>query len=115
MKIVKKSDWQLEKRRTYLRHKLFSEKDLDQKGCVLQIVVFKPGQDILKHYHQGMTETYIVLEGSGVVTINDTELILEKCDVLLIEKGDWHAIKNDGDEDFIIAISKYNIDDTFLW
>ena len=115
MKLVKRSDWVLEKRRTYLRYRVFSQNDLDLKGCVLQIVVFKSGQNILKHYHQGMTETYIVLGGSGLVTVNDVEMRLEKDDVLLIENGDWHSIKNDGIEDFIIAINKYNVDDTFLW
>ena len=115
MKLIKKNDWNLEKRRTYLRCRIFSQEDLDQQGCVLQIVVFKSGQEILKHYHQGMTETYIVLGGSGLVTVNDVEMRLEKDDILLIERTNWHSIKNDGDEDFIIAICKYNIDDTFLW
>ena len=115
MKIIKRSDWGLEKRRTYLRYRVFSQKDLDLKGCVLQIVVFKSGQEILKHYHKGMTETYIVLGGNGLVTVNDEEMRLEKDDILLIEKANWHSIKNDRPEDFIIAICKYNIDDTFLW
>ena len=115
MKLIKRSDWVLEKSRTYLRYRVFSQKDLDLKGCVLQIVVFKSGQNILNHYHKDMTETYIVLGGSGLVVINDVKLRLEKDDILLIEKGDWHSIKNDGAEDFIIAISKYNVDDTFLW
>ena len=115
MKLIKRDDWNLEKRRTYLRYRVFSPEDLDIKGCVLQIVVFKSGQEILKHYHKGMTETYIILGGCGTVTINDVEMQLEKNDILLIEKGDWHSIKNNDNEDFIIAISKYNTDDTFLW
>ena len=115
MKLIKRADWHLENRRTYLRYRVFSQNDLDQQGCVIQIVVFGPRKEILKHYHKGMTETYIVLEGSALVTVNDVEMRIEKNDILLIEKGDWHSIKNNGDESFVIAISKYNVDDTFLW
>lgn len=88
---------------------------MDQEGCAFQVAVFKPGEEILQHYHRDMTEIYIVLAGTALVTVNDVGMRCEKDDVLLIEKGEWHAIKNDGRSDFIIAICKYNVNDTFLW
>ena len=115
MKLVKKADWSPQKRRTYFRYKIFSQEDIGQEGCVFQIVMFKREQEILKHHHKGMTEIYIILSGHGAITINNVMMKCEKNDVLLIEKGEWHSIKNNGDQDFTIAICKFNFDDTFIW
>ena len=57
-------------------------------------MVFKPGCSIGKHYHNGESEFYYVVEGEATVDDNGTTVVLKKGDVSLCPDGCYHSIKN---------------------
>lgn len=59
------------------------------------IVVFKPGQKLGKHYHKEVEETFIFLEGSPKIIINDKEYRVSQGDVFRLEPQETHDIIND--------------------
>ncbi|MBN2309979.1 MAG: cupin domain-containing protein [Candidatus Hydrogenedentes bacterium] len=44
------------------------------------------------HYHQRLTEYYIVLDGTGVVELDGEEVLVEPGDVIYIPPGTRHAL-----------------------
>ena len=78
-------------------------------------MLFKPNASLLAHYHVGLTEIYFIIKGAGLIKIENKEIRCEKNDIILIEPKERHSITNDSLEDLVIAIVKYNNDDTFIW
>jgi mannose-6-phosphate isomerase-like protein (cupin superfamily) len=58
-------------------------------------VVFHPGQKLGKHYHNEVEETFIFIEGSPKIIINDVEYRAQPGDVFRIEPKESHDIIND--------------------
>jgi len=56
--------------------------------------VFKPGQVAPKHSHRDMFETFFVLSGSGVFTINGVAQTVELYDTITLKPGDTHEVEN---------------------
>ena len=67
-------------------------------------VVFKPAQIAEKHTHEDMFETFYVEQGEGIVTVNDTNIALEKGICVTVEPGEAHEVKNTGKEDLLIIV-----------
>jgi len=44
------------------------------------------------HYHERLTEYYVVLSGSGRILLNDESLPVEANDVIMIPPGTRHAL-----------------------
>ena len=71
-------------------------------------VVLEPGCALGYHTHQGETETYYLLSGSGIYNDNGTLLPVTAGDVTFCEDGSGHGIENTGDTDlcFLALILK---------
>ena len=50
------------------------------------------GSQTQRHYHKLSEEIYFILAGSGTMTINDEERLIEVGDAVLIPAGAWHTI-----------------------
>lgn len=61
-------------------------------------VLFYPGQTLGKHYHNEVEETFIFLEGTPKIIINDIEYRVSPGDVFRISPTESHDIINDTDK-----------------
>lgn len=69
-------------------------------GRLYARVVLPPGSSIGNHTHNGDTEPYYILKGTGIFTEPDgTQVPVKAGDVCLIECGQSHGIENTGTED----------------
>jgi quercetin dioxygenase-like cupin family protein len=62
------------------------------------------GAGIPVHRHLRMDEAFYVLEGSGVVTLNDTRHTFEKGATIFIPRNSWHGFSNPDHELLILWI-----------
>ena len=46
-----------------------------------------------KHYHERLTECYVVLSGTGEVELGDERVVMEPDDVVFIPPGTQHAMR----------------------
>ena len=63
---------------------------------------FEPGQEHASHAHQGQDKLYLVLEGSGVVRIDDHQEVLSAGDAAFAPSGVLHSIHNRGPERLVV-------------
>jgi mannose-6-phosphate isomerase-like protein (cupin superfamily) len=59
-------------------------------------IALPPGASIGVHKHEGETEYYIFLEGTGIADDNGTEVPIAKGSVMATGNGAFHAVKNTG-------------------
>lgn len=77
---------------------LFNNDDFCTKLKFIIYTEIEPGNSIGHHSHGDDEEAYIVLEGSGTVTVNGAKSPVKKGDVI-INKPNWsHSLKNDSHE-----------------
>ncbi len=67
-------------------------------------LVLPPGTSVGKKRHPSVEEFYYVLDGSGVVTINDESAPFGKDDALAVLLNDVHSLQNDGTTDLELII-----------
>lgn len=61
------------------------------------IVQIRPGDALVNHYHEKCDETFIVIEGSCTLWINqDVEVPLTAGDIVSSEPNEQHHLRNDG-------------------
>lgn len=57
----------------------------------------EPGKDVAYHKHEGESEAYYILTGSGIYNDNGVETEILPGTVTLTTSGNSHGIKNTGD------------------
>lgn len=60
------------------------------------VILLFPGEALGGHYHEQVEETFYILEGTGLFTINGAAHTVAAGDVLRMEANDQHAVRNDG-------------------
>jgi len=70
----------------------------------LDYTVMPPRTTIGYHQHIGTEEVYVVLSGSGKITLNGMEKRVFPNDVIVAFDGDWHGLENDTEEDLTILV-----------
>lgn len=63
-------------------------------------VIYHPGDTAARHYHVGSDHAFFVLNGRGLMYVEDEAHRLEPGDVALVRPGEVHWFENDGDQDF---------------
>mmetsp|Transcript_15385 Transcript_15385/g.26410 ORF Transcript_15385/g.26410 Transcript_15385/m.26410 type:complete len:127 (-) Transcript_15385:317-697(-) len=56
--------------------------------------IFRPGQVASKHSHADMNEVFLVIAGEAVVNVNGSSHVLKALDCLVVERGEFHEIRN---------------------
>ena len=56
------------------------------------------GQRLSYQYHNKRSEVWVIIQGNGVVTLNDVERKYSAGDTILIPQGMKHRIENQGTE-----------------
>ena len=68
------------------------------KGRLFSHFTLEPGCSIGFHVHEGESETYYILRGTGEYNDNGTLEVVQAGDVAFAADGEGHAIKNIRDE-----------------
>jgi quercetin dioxygenase-like cupin family protein len=61
------------------------------RHLTFNIGVFKPGQAFKQHIHEHSEDLILILEGDGVIKLDDKEYPIEKGDVILVSPGEYHG------------------------
>lgn len=77
-----------------LIERLIGEDVLDGKCGMFANIVLEAGCSIGFHRHDSESETYYVLEGSGIYNDNGNEIPVSAGDVTVCRAGNGHGIKN---------------------
>ena len=73
-------------------------------------VVIPPGSTVGFHQHGNNEEMYIVLEGSGVMMIEEQEVGVRKGDMILNPPGGRHGLINNSDAAIDILVLQVSMD-----
>lgn len=74
------------------------------KGCATE-----------RHYHRVSEEFYFLLEGRGIMNINDEVREVGPGDAILIPAGAWHTIRAESDLRFLCCCAPpYSHEDTYF-
>ena len=90
-------------------HKFFTEHS--QSDCHFHLWVLSPGDSEGIHVHDkenNYEEIYYVVDGKGMMNIEDEEVLIEKGDAILVPPGIKHGILNNGDKPlkFVLLFEK---------
>ena len=53
-----------------------------------------PGQRISNQFHKRRSESWTIVEGNGIVTLDDNEIEIKSGEIIKILKGQKHRIEN---------------------
>ncbi len=92
------------------------EQHSNSKQSLAQAIV-SPGLETQLHYHAATEELYHILQGNGLMTIDEETFTVESGDTLCIPPNSPHKIKNTGDIDLVFLCCcspAYSHTDTFI-
>lgn len=75
---------------------LVSPRNSSAQAMSIAEIVVPPGVAVRPHHHV-MEEVYHVLEGEGVMMVEDQTRVVMPGDSVVIEPHEWHNIRNDGE------------------
>ncbi len=91
-----------------VRDLLNGPEEMSGKGRVFAHTTVHPGSAIGYHVHQGDSETYYILSGTGRYSDNGTEVMVHAGDVTYTAPGKGHGIEAVGEEPLeLIALILY--------
>ena len=70
----------------------------------LDYTVLPPGASIGYHRHLDTEEVYVVLQGTGVMTVDGEVVQVVRGDVVLNRRGGSHGLENNGVEDLAVLV-----------
>ena len=65
-------------------------------NLVLSSTFLRANQETNGHKHEGQEEVYFFVDGEGEMTIDDNTFKVKQGDVICIEDGEFHRVKNTG-------------------
>lgn len=70
-----------------------------------RISTYQPMGYVERHVHKVQEQVYHILDGEGLMEIDDEKRVVRKHDVIFITPGTWHSIVNTGlgDLTFIVV------------
>ena len=92
-------------------YEIWGKDDFKSKVDFIDRVVVPPGSTIGFHRHGDNEEMYIVLDGNGLMTIEDEEVRVETGDMILNPPGGRHGLVNDSDRKIDILVIQVGIAD----
>ena len=76
------------------RKQLIKPGDLKSKIQTVNYAWLEAGESFTPHKHSDCEELYFFLDGKGIMKINEKEFEVKKGDFFVIEKNEWHSLKN---------------------
>lgn len=79
--------------------RMFLDEDLVSNLSIVCVDVLPPGSSIGIHPHEAEEEIYVILEGRGLMTVDDEEREVVAGDLILTQPGSSHGLRNHTDQD----------------
>ena len=75
-----------------------------------RISTYRPMAYVERHVHDVQEQVYHILDGEGLMELDDEKRVVRRHDVVFIAPGTWHSIVNTGlgDLTFIVATTPIN-------
>ena len=73
----------------------------DESDYKLKRIEVEPGERISYQYHNKRSEAWIIVKGTGIITLNGQEKVYSQGETVIIPQGVKHRIKNKGQEKLI--------------
>ncbi len=96
-------------KKDYSKEIIFSLKDFQEKGHLLQIVTIPPNTKQRLHVHEVQTEVYFALEGECIINLEGKDFFTKKGDAFVASPGDRHFLWNKSDKEFRLLVFKINM------
>ena len=96
-------------KKDYRKRILFSLKDFDETGHLLQVVTIPARTRQRMHFHQKQTEVFYILDGEAILTINAVDIPARPGDAFLCSPGDIHSVWNKTEREFKLVVFKINL------
>lgn len=71
--------------------------------CMFAQSRFEPGQCCAEHAHESMDEVFFVENGRGLIVVDGREVALIPGVCVVVEAGERHALRNDGEETLVLT------------
>ena len=85
------------------------EEYLNEPGYRVKRIVVNPGKRLSLQKHHSRSEHWVIVNGSGKLTLDDTVREVAAGDAIYIEKGQVHRVENDGEEFMVIIETQLGI------
>jgi mannose-6-phosphate isomerase-like protein (cupin superfamily) len=72
----------------------FSKKAVDNSNVLIHFHFYSPNSKVKLHQHADAVDIYYVIEGEGLVTIENEERVLRKGDIVAIPENSVHGVVN---------------------
>ena len=66
--------------------------------------ILAPGSSIGVHRHMGNEEVYLIVEGEGVMTVDDEQRVVKPGQAVLTQSGSSHGIRNNSDRELRLFV-----------
>lgn len=83
---------------------IFANKDFKSQLEFLHETYIKPRSTIGYHKHEGNEEIYYIVDGEGLMVVDDEEKIVGPGDAVITQSGSSHSLKNMGSKDLKIIV-----------
>lgn len=84
---------------------LLGEKELAGKCGLYAQVTLEPGCSLGYHEHHGESETYYILQGSGIYSDNGTDITVKAGDTTFCPSGEGHGLENTASEGNLVFMA----------
>ena len=111
VKLIKQQEKNWEEKRGFSKKILVDKTTLNIKGSLVQLVKIKPGEVADEHFHKKQTEIFYFLTEEGSWIINGNKLMPKIGEIIVIEPGDRHEVRNESHKDYVYLVFKYNYEE----
>ena len=77
---------------------------LDDEFCKVKRIIVKPGQRLSYQSHQKRDETWTVVLGEALITINDSDMVFRTGQTIKIPRKSKHRVENIQDDHDLVFI-----------
>ena len=74
---------------------------VDKDYCKVKEIVIKPQQAPSYQFHYKRNETWVLVKGSGTLTLDDVDTHVESGQTVQVPVGTKHRLRNTSDEDLV--------------
>ena len=92
-------------------YEIWDKADFQSDIDFIDRVVVPPGSNIGFHQHGNNEEMYVILQGTGLMKLEDEEVTVEQGDMILNPRGGSHGLTNNSDGDLDILVIQVSIRD----
>jgi mannose-6-phosphate isomerase-like protein (cupin superfamily) len=90
-------------------YEIWGKSDFKSNVDFIDRMLIPPKSTIGYHKHGNNEEMYIILEGQGVMTVNNESTLVRKGDMILNAPHNSHGIQNHSEEDLDVLVIQISV------